>query len=102
MSRLPIYTAYLNALPILGVDGSLAAIDKNVEGKEHIFVKSGATVSNGQMIAMNMAGYIDAKSGRHLAYALFVNNAGPVTALTDTLDVFDDEAQILGIVYSKY
>ncbi|MFM0002340.1 D-alanyl-D-alanine carboxypeptidase [Paraburkholderia dipogonis] len=102
MSRRPNYTVYRNALSILGVDGSLAAIGKNVAGKEHIAVKSGATVTGGQMIAMNMAGYIDAKSGRRLAYALFVNNAGPVAALTDTLDVFDDEAEILGIVYARY
>ena len=102
MSRMPIYPVYRNALSILGVDGSLAAIGQNVPGKEHIAVKSGATVSGGQMIAMNMAGYIDAKSGRRLAYALFVNHAGPVTALTDTLDVFDDEATILGIVYARY
>lgn len=102
MSRRPNYTVYRNALSILGVDGSLAAIGKNVAGKEHIAVKSGATVTGGQMIAMNMAGYIDAKSGRRLAYALFVNNAGPVGALTDTLDVFDDEAEILGIVYARY
>ncbi|MDR3097886.1 MAG: D-alanyl-D-alanine carboxypeptidase [Paraburkholderia sp.] len=102
MSRRPIYTVYRHALPILGVDGSLAEVGKNIEGKEHIAVKSGATISDGQMITMNMAGYIDAKSGRRLAYALFVNNAGPITALTDTLDVFDDEAQILGIVYARY
>ncbi|WP_198399111.1 D-alanyl-D-alanine carboxypeptidase/D-alanyl-D-alanine-endopeptidase [Caballeronia hypogeia] len=102
MSRMPIYPVYRNALSILGVDGSLAAIGKNVPGKEHIAVKSGATVSGGQMIAMNMAGYMDAKSGRRLAYALFVNHAGPVTALTDTLEVFDDEATILGIVYARY
>ncbi|MFM0171727.1 D-alanyl-D-alanine carboxypeptidase/D-alanyl-D-alanine-endopeptidase [Paraburkholderia sediminicola] len=102
MSRRPNYTVYRNALSILGVDGSLAAIGKNVAGKEHIVVKSGATVSGGQMVAMNMAGYIDARSGRRLAYALFVNNAGPVAALTDTLDVFDDEAAILGIVYARY
>ncbi|CAB3708226.1 D-alanyl-D-alanine carboxypeptidase/D-alanyl-D-alanine-endopeptidase [Paraburkholderia rhynchosiae] len=102
MSRRPLYPVYRDALSILGVDGSLAAVGKDVQGKEHIFVKSGATVANGQMVAMNMAGYIEARSGRRLAYALFVNNAGPVTALTDTLDVFDDEARILGIVYSKY
>lgn len=102
MSRLPIYPVYRNALSILGVDGSLAAIGKDVAGKEHIAVKSGATVSGGQMIAMNMAGYMDAKSGRRLSYAVFVNNAGPVTALSDTLDVFDDEATILGIVYARY
>jgi D-alanyl-D-alanine carboxypeptidase len=103
MSRLPVYPVYHDALSILGIDGSLAAVGKNVAGKEHIFVKSGATIdSNGQMVAMNMAGYIDAKSGRRLAYALFVNNAGPLTALSDTLDVFDDEAMILGILYARY
>jgi len=102
MSRLPIYPLYRDALSILGVDGSLAAIGRDVVGKEHIRVKSGATVTNGQMVAMNMAGYMDAKSGRRLAYALFVNNAGPVQALTDTLEVFDDEATILGIVYARY
>lgn len=102
MNRLPIYPVYRNALSILGVDGSLAGIGKDVPGKEHIAVKSGATVTNGQMIAMNMAGYMDAKSGRRLSYALFVNNAGPVTELTDTLEVFNDEATILGIVYARY
>lgn len=102
MSRRPIYTVYRDALSILGVDGSLAAIGKTVAGKEHIAVKSGATVIGGQMLAMSMAGYMDAKSGRRLAYALFVNNAGPVAALTDTLDVFNDEADILGIVYARY
>jgi D-alanyl-D-alanine carboxypeptidase/D-alanyl-D-alanine-endopeptidase (penicillin-binding protein 4) len=96
------YATYRNALATLGVDGSVAAFGKNVPGKEHIAVKSGATITNGRMVAMNMAGYIDAKSGRRLAYALFVNNAGPVSALTDTLEVFNDEADILGIVYARY
>ncbi|CAG9243312.1 hypothetical protein PUN4_10048 [Paraburkholderia unamae] len=41
-------------------------------------------------------------SGRRLTYALFVNNAGPLSALSDTLDVFNDEADILGIVYARY
>ncbi len=100
MSRLPVYH---DALSILGVDGSLAAVGKNVVGKEHIYVKSGATINaNNEMVAMNMAGYIDAKSGRRLAYALFVNDAGPLTALSDTLEVFDDEAMILGDIYAKY
>ncbi|OAJ57748.1 hypothetical protein A6V36_26145 [Paraburkholderia ginsengiterrae] len=65
-------------------------------------MKSGATISDGEMVAMSMAGYVDAKSGRSPTVALFVNNAGPLTALTDTIDVFDDEAQILGIVYQQY
>ncbi|AME27253.2 hypothetical protein AXG89_27175 (plasmid) [Burkholderia sp. PAMC 26561] len=102
MSRLPVYPVYHDALAILGVDGSLAATGKDVVGKDHIFVKSGATVEGGEMVAINMAGYIDSKSGRQLAYALFVNHAGPITALTDSLEVFNDEATILGILYAKY
>lgn len=55
----------------------MAAFGTDVPAKEHIAVKSGATITNGSIVAMNMAGYIDAKSGRRLAYALFVNSAGP-------------------------
>lgn len=100
MSHRPTYAAYRAALPVLGIDGSLAEVGKFVAGKEHIAAKSGATIANGQMVAMNMAGYIDARSGRRLCFALFVNNAGPLAAFSDTLDVFDDEARILGIVYA--
>ena len=102
MSHRSTYPAYRNALPVLGVDGSLAGVGTTVAGKEHIAVKSGATITDGQMVAMNMAGYIDARSGRKLCFALFVNNAGPLAAFSDTLDVFNDEAQILGIVYGRY
>jgi len=100
MSRRPAYAAYRAGLPLLGVDGSLAAVGKTVPGKEHIAAKSGATVDgNGNMVAITMAGYIDAKSGRALTFALFVNDAGPLTDIADTLEVFEDEAQIAGIIY---
>ena len=75
---------------------------KNVAGRAHVSVKSGATLTNGQMVAMSMPGYLDAKSGPRPAYACFVTNAGPVQALTDMLEIFDDEAKILGIVYARY
>jgi D-alanyl-D-alanine carboxypeptidase len=102
MSGHSVYSVYRAALPVMGVDGSLTEIGQNVDGNTHISAKTGATVTGGQMVAMTMAGYIDAKSGRRLTFALFVNNAGPLTALTDTLDVYDDEAQILGIVYDRF
>lgn len=41
------------------------------------------------------------KVGAAWTLALFVNNAGPLTAFTDTIEVFEDEAQILGIVYQQ-
>lgn len=101
MSRHAAYPAYRRALPLLGIDGSLASVGRDVVGKEHIAVKSGATVQDGKMVAISMAGYIDSRSGRTLAFALFVNDAGPLTAIADSLEVFEDEAQIAGIIYSE-
>jgi D-alanyl-D-alanine carboxypeptidase len=48
-----------------------------------VFAKPGTTISpnaNGdlELKAQNLAGYIKTKSGRTVAYALMVNNAGPV------------------------
>ncbi|MEO9103252.1 MAG: D-alanyl-D-alanine carboxypeptidase [Burkholderiaceae bacterium] len=99
MSTRPSYAVYRQALPLLGVDGSLASVGKNVVGKEHMSMKSGATVDNGQLVAISLAGYIEAKSGRPLTFALFVNDAGPISDIGDSLQVFEDEAQIAGIVY---
>lgn len=48
---------------------------------------------------MNMAGYIETKRGRVLAVAIFVNDAGTNSAVADTLEVFEDEARIAGILH---
>ncbi|MEZ2311878.1 hypothetical protein AB6809_35310 [Paraburkholderia sp. RCC_158] len=103
MSRGANATVYRNALSILGIGVSLAAAGKTVAGKENILARSGATIdASGQLVAINMAGYINAKSGRQLAYALFVNHDGPASSAAAALDVFNDEADILGIVYLQY
>jgi D-alanyl-D-alanine carboxypeptidase len=100
MSTRPSHEAFRQGLPLLGVDGSLASVGRNVVGKEHIAAKSGPTVDeNGRMVAMSMAGTIEAKSGRPLTFALFVNDAGPANQLADTLEVFEDEARIAGLIY---
>lgn len=101
MSHLPVYPAYHAALPIMGTDGSLTSVGKSIVGKENISVKTGTTVAKGQLIAHNNAGYIMAKSGRLLAVALIVNNAGPLTSLNDVMEVGEDEAEILGILYEN-
>lgn len=83
-------------------DGSLADVGKTVVGKEHISAKGGATVDTERgMVAMTLAGYIDACSGRVLAFAVFVNDAGSLTTLDDTLQVFDDEAQVSGMIHAS-
>ena len=99
MSRKPVYPVYRAALPLLGIDGSLAMVGKTVIGKEHMSLKSGATVEKGHIVAITMAGYIEARSGRALTFAVFVNDAGPLSGIGDSIEVFEDEAQIAGIVY---
>ena len=99
MSKRPVYPVYRAALPLLGIDGSLAMVGKTVIGKEHMSIKSGATVEKGQIVAISMAGYIEARSGRALTFAVFVNDAGPLAGIGDSIEVFEDEAQIAGIVY---
>jgi D-alanyl-D-alanine carboxypeptidase len=48
--------------------------------------------------AQNLAGYIEARSGRRLAFALFVNNAGPLQRIEDVTEVLEDEAAITSAV----
>lgn len=98
--------AYQQALPIMGVDGSLATSGTALPGKGHVFAKTGTTILPGsdgetfELKAQNFAGYIDAKSGRRLAYALMVNDAGPVKEIaTDVAGVIADEAQISSLIY---
>ncbi len=90
---------YRAALPILGVDGSLAGTGKKLPARGHVFAKTGTTLDASGLKAQVLAGYIDAKSGRKLAFALFVNDAGPIKQIADVAEVFDDEAAITNAIY---
>jgi D-alanyl-D-alanine carboxypeptidase/D-alanyl-D-alanine-endopeptidase (penicillin-binding protein 4) len=100
---------YLHALPIMGVDGSLATVGRDLSGKGHIFAKTGTTISPDEddddtllLKAQNLAGYIETKSGRLVAYALMVNNAGPVVDIeADVSGVITDEAEISNLIYEN-
>ncbi|PZR56942.1 MAG: peptidase S13 [Candidatus Eremiobacter antarcticus] len=94
-------SAYRASLPILGVDGSLAATGRSLPAKGHVFAKTGTTIDQTGLKAQVLAGYIDAKSGRHLAFALYVNDAGPLKNIADVAEVFDDEAQITNVIYEQ-
>lgn len=102
MSQRPGATALREALPVMGVEASVAGFGRTLPGHEHIAVKSGATVMGGQMVALNIAGYVETKQGRRLAVVVFVNDAGPLTALQDTLDVWEDEGRIASYLYEHY
>jgi hypothetical protein len=41
-----------------------------------------------------LGSYIHAKSGRQLAYAIYVNDVGPLKSIADVTNVFEDEANL--------
>lgn len=106
-----VYPPFVDALPNLGVDGSLAMVTDfesdptlagaagQVHAKTGTFVAAATAPASGLVLkGQALAGYIDAKSGRRLAFALTVNNV-PVSSIDDVVGVFQDEGIIAAIVW---
>lgn len=92
-------SVYKAGLPVLGVDGSLAHSGVTMPAKGHVFAKTGTTLDETGLKAQNLAGYIDTKNGRHLAFAIFLNDGGPIEQISDVSEVFEDEAAITNAIY---
>jgi D-alanyl-D-alanine carboxypeptidase/D-alanyl-D-alanine-endopeptidase (penicillin-binding protein 4) len=80
MGRHPHGQAYIQGLPILGVDGTLYdSIDRDSPAVGKVFAKTGTfwwnNVMNNKKVltSKGLAGYLQAASGRELVFALFVN-----------------------------
>ncbi len=110
MAESPVAAEYKAALPVLGVAGSMATTSVNLPAKGHVFTKPGSTVlpnpggKTAQVKAQNLAGYIDAKSGRKLAYVVMVNNAGSIDLAhlaTGITAIFSDEGAISNYLYES-
>jgi D-alanyl-D-alanine carboxypeptidase/D-alanyl-D-alanine-endopeptidase (penicillin-binding protein 4) len=71
---------FRGALPILGRDGTLWNIQPQSPAAGHVFAKTGTFVVDdplhrGLMLtAKGLAGYLTTRYGRHLAFAVYVNN----------------------------
>lgn len=80
MAKRKDFTVFKEALPVLGVDGTLAdAVGPDSPAKGHAWAKTG---TYGDMDVLNdrtllrskaLAGYLTTKSGRKLAFCIFVN-----------------------------
>jgi len=92
---------YRASLPLLGVDGSLAHTGLDLPARGHVYAKTGTTIADGALKAQNLAGYVDARSGRQLAFAVFLNDAGPIQSIGDVTEVFEDEAAITNAIYES-
>jgi len=109
MRARPSFAAYFDALPRLGVDGSLSVVTDfaadpalagargQVRAKTGTFVEAAPT--GALLRAQTFAGYIDAKSGRRYAYTLFVNEVGEIAGTADILSVFQDEGIISALLW---
>jgi D-alanyl-D-alanine carboxypeptidase/D-alanyl-D-alanine-endopeptidase (penicillin-binding protein 4) len=101
------FDAYFDALPVLGVDGSLASIGRlppdpaiaPAIGK--VYAKTGTTFADGALKAQVFAGYIDARSGRRLAYVVYVNDAARIRDIGGVIEVFRDEGEISAAIHDR-
>src|SRR6202162_284222 len=70
----PDYQVLLRALPVLGKDGTLAAIQKDSAGAGHVFAKTGTFNSEdklngkGMLNAKGLAGYVTTKYGERVGF----------------------------------
>jgi len=111
MSRSPVFPAFRDTLPILGVDGSLAMVtdyksDPTLAGATgRVRAKTGTYVDgtpSGQVLkGQALGGYITTRSGRRLAFQLTVNNV-PVSDIDDIVQVFQDEGRVSAILWRDY
>ncbi|MGH6865609.1 MAG: D-alanyl-D-alanine carboxypeptidase/D-alanyl-D-alanine endopeptidase [Methyloceanibacter sp.] len=101
-------TQYFETLPGLGVDGSLATIGKDPPNAViapafgRVFAKTGTTLDATGLKAQVFAGYIDAKSGKRLAYVVYVKNVSPIEGIGDIIKVFAEEGEISAYLYERY
>jgi PBP4 family serine-type D-alanyl-D-alanine carboxypeptidase len=72
------YAALLRGLPIMGVDGTLADIQRDSPARGKVFAKTGTDggedyLGGGASIEKGLAGYITTRRGRHVAFAFYIS-----------------------------
>jgi serine-type D-Ala-D-Ala carboxypeptidase/endopeptidase (penicillin-binding protein 4) len=96
---------FFDALPILGVDGSLEDFGKKTQAAGKVRAKPGTGASfnlatgNYFLITQAFAGYLEGKNGHLFAYIVIVNNAA-MPAINDVFSIFEDESQLSNMIYN--
>lgn len=100
------FASYYDALPILGVDGSMEDFGKstNAVGKVRTKPGTGASFNTAAnqffLTTQALAGYIEGKNGQLIDFMVVVNNA-QMPAVEDVFAIFEDLSQITGIIYES-
>ena len=107
MAKQPDSATYFASLPILGVDGSeteTVAPTSPVAGKAR--AKSGTTIAGDVMherpllMVRGLAGYMTARSGRELIFAIYVSDV-PLADTLDVLTIIKEQGTIAEIIYER-
>ncbi|KTD19077.1 serine-type D-Ala-D-Ala carboxypeptidase [Legionella lansingensis] len=108
MTQLPSFSAFFDALPVLGVDGSLATVTEFqtnptlIGAKGEVHAKTGTYIQGSPqgilLKGQSFGGYIDTKSGRRIIYQLVVNDVA-LHSITDVIEIFQDEGIISAILW---
>ncbi|MBV9358395.1 MAG: D-alanyl-D-alanine carboxypeptidase [Chloroflexi bacterium] len=74
----------------------------DLPARGHVFGKTGTTVTDGELKAQVLAGYVETRRGREVAFAVYVNDYGPIANLEDLGTVLEDEARIADALYEEH
>jgi D-alanyl-D-alanine carboxypeptidase/D-alanyl-D-alanine-endopeptidase (penicillin-binding protein 4) len=106
MASTPYYGILRNAMPSLGMDGTLAgAVNQNSPARGKAHAKTGTIISFNPLAekpmlnAKALAGYMTTARGRNLAFAIFVNKV-PIDTVQEGLDVGHALGKICEMMYA--
>ena len=108
MATRPDAARWRAALPILGVDGSLAEVQVDSPAAGKVFAKTGSLVdgdpfNNGRfrLATKALGGVMDTKGGRHLAFTIIVNQ-GFYDEIIGVLDANEDVGKVAASIQQAY
>jgi serine-type D-Ala-D-Ala carboxypeptidase/endopeptidase (penicillin-binding protein 4) len=107
MNARPDVAAWQAALPILGVDGSLAQVQAGGPATGKVFAKTGSLGApdffNDRFLLPTKAlgGYMDTKGGRRFAFAIVVTNS-VFSELAGVLEANDDVGKVAATIQQSY
>lgn len=97
--RQPYFKYLYRGLPVLGVDGTLFNIQNGAPAAGKVHAKTGTNgntdLLNGNRLFLTgkgLVGYMTSRSGRHIAFCIYVNNFG----MAPSQDVMQSAGQIAG------
>jgi D-alanyl-D-alanine carboxypeptidase/D-alanyl-D-alanine-endopeptidase (penicillin-binding protein 4) len=106
------FNAFFDALPVLGVDGSLETIQQDSPAAGHVNAKTGtginADFANARLFLSTetLAGYIDSAGGRRLVFSLFTDdvllNEREDPIFGDVLEIKNDLGEIATILWQRF